>query len=76
MDAHQVHDAQQELGQAYRQRRLIAQLQAKRAEVLRAWARQADFSDGAWLDPNQPLERMWRLTYAIDRAIVRAGGEV
>jgi hypothetical protein len=36
----------------------------------------SDRRAGADLTPWGPLDRMWRLTAAIDHAIVRLGGEV
>jgi hypothetical protein len=76
MDAQGVTQAQRELGAAYRRRRLIAQLRAKRNAVVEKWAAQAGEPQLDFMRPNGPLDRMWRLTAAIDRAIFRAGGEV
>jgi hypothetical protein len=57
---------------------MIYRLRQKRNAVVAKWGEAIgnDRSAAADLTPWGPLDRMWRLTAAIDHAIVRLGGEV
>lgn len=63
---------------AARSRRLVSLLRERRFRIVKAWADEAQEHPllRGDLAPNGRLDRMWRLTAALDLAIVRAGGQV
>jgi len=63
---------------AYTRADIIYRLREKRNAIVDAWGQAAEANDPSAHDPTtgSKLDRMWRLTAAIDAAIVRQGGEV